>query len=90
MNSEASVTLQQKPVAFLNLWDKSQCQLMFFSLPPSSLSLWHADELPHNFTMINIMTFQSRPQYKANDAARGLENVRVCLCALEQFLIDVC
>jgi len=62
---------------------------MHCSLPPSPLTLLHADELPHNFIMINTMTFQSRPQYKANDAARGLQNVRVCHCALEQFLIDV-
>jgi len=72
MNSESSVTLQQKPAAFLNLWDNSQCQLMLCSLLPSTLSLLHVDELPHNFIMINTMTFQSRPQYKANDAARGL------------------
>jgi len=72
MNSEASVALRQKPAAFLNLWDNSLCQLMLCSLPPSLLTPLHADELPHNFIMINTMTFQSRPQYKANDAARGL------------------
>ena len=76
MNSEASVNLQQKPAVFLNVWDNSQCQLMLCSLPPARpptlLSPLHADELPHNFIMINTMTFQSRPQYKANDAARGL------------------